>query len=431
MTINKLIERVEGEAQLAIRMDEGVVADVDIGFGIYRGIETILRGKPPQDALVITPRTCGICNHAHLMAAVAALEDALGGEDEAVYLTSKAKTIRELTLWMELIQNHIKWFYLTVLPRLEEIGGEENSARELALKASYATQLLTRSIAVFAGQWPHASYAVPGGVTCDPTHLDRTRVLTWIEEAIRFWEQVVLGIPIERYLALEQARELETLTGDLGRALMLLGRAGFARKGRSYDRFLVLGKDKLFRQGKATPTTVTGIQMRYVEETKTPDRHANRVLYRQRPYEVGPLARAMVNKVPLIRSLHQRYRDATLVRIAARMDEAARLLVSVRTALKHLCLHEPSWVPVASFERRTAHGVGVIEAARGSLIHTVSIHNGVIDRYEIIVPTQWNLHMGTSNESGVAVRAMQGLGSVEEAALVFYAFDVCSVCTIQ
>ena len=70
MIVKKLIEKIEGEAELDFSMQKGSVEDVRISFGFYRGIEEILVNKSPRDALVITPRVCGICNHAHLLAAV-------------------------------------------------------------------------------------------------------------------------------------------------------------------------------------------------------------------------------------------------------------------------------------------------------------------------------------------------------------------------
>jgi len=74
MIVKQLIEKVEGEATLDFTMKEGRVEGVAINFGYTRSIEKILQGKADRDALVITPRVCGICNHAHLMASVRAIE---------------------------------------------------------------------------------------------------------------------------------------------------------------------------------------------------------------------------------------------------------------------------------------------------------------------------------------------------------------------
>ncbi|MGB9873528.1 MAG: nickel-dependent hydrogenase large subunit, partial [Hydrogenobacter sp.] len=114
----RLLSRVEGTAELELIWGNGYVQDVKIKIPSSRGIEKVLEGRPFMDALVITPRVCGICGHAHLMACVRALEDAVGN----VKLTQKAKLVRDITLTVEMIQNHIKWFYLFVMPDFIRLG---------------------------------------------------------------------------------------------------------------------------------------------------------------------------------------------------------------------------------------------------------------------------------------------------------------------
>jgi len=71
----ELIEKIEGEAKLDFSFEDGKIDFVGIEFMTARGIENILKGKSALDALVINPRVCGICGHAHLIATVEALED--------------------------------------------------------------------------------------------------------------------------------------------------------------------------------------------------------------------------------------------------------------------------------------------------------------------------------------------------------------------
>jgi len=42
MIIKKLIEKIEGEAELDYTFNQGKIDDVKINFGFYRGIEKIL-----------------------------------------------------------------------------------------------------------------------------------------------------------------------------------------------------------------------------------------------------------------------------------------------------------------------------------------------------------------------------------------------------
>ena len=104
---------------------------------------------------VITPRVCGICGHAHLMATVRAIESVYANAGRAVELTQKAQTIRELTLVLEMIQNHFKWIYLVIMPELARLTGSERTLTPL--KGAFAASIATKALASFAGQWPHSS----------------------------------------------------------------------------------------------------------------------------------------------------------------------------------------------------------------------------------------------------------------------------------
>jgi len=430
MIVKQLIEKIEGEAELDFTFKKGKIEDVKINFGFFRGIEDILAGKAPRDALVITPRVCGICNHAHLLAAVRALENGYENVGIKVEITDKANDIREFTLACELIQNHMKWFYMTILPQLEKLLAEE-SGENHALKASYLSSTITKALAIFAGQWPHSSYAVPGGVTCDPTYVDVMQAENLVDESIRFFEQMVTGVSLEKYLAMNTLSSLHEIGGDFGRVLQLMGMNEMAEKGYSHDRFIVFGTCMFSKPGKSLATTVSNVDVRYVEESEQKGSMAKAVSYKQRLYEVGPLARAMVAKEPMVKSLHKRYKDSLLTRVFARVHEVALLLDYSKKLLQNLTLDEASCTLSAHLKVPDFEGVGVVEAARGSLIHKTTVKEGVIENYEIIVPTQWNLSNGNSSENGIATEAMMGTSTIQEASFIFRAFDICSVCTTQ
>jgi len=430
MKIKKLIEKIEGEAELDFSFKNNKIDNVDIKFSFFRGIEQILVGKPAMDALVITPRVCGICNHAHLLASVRAIEDGYRSVGVEVSLTKKANDIREFTLACELIQNHIKWLYLTILPQLEKLL-EQESGENYALKASYLSSTITKALAIFAGQWPHSSYAVAGGVTCDPTYVDVLQAESLVDESIKFFEQVVMGMSLERVLGLESVTDLPKIGGDFAKVLYLLGSSGMAEVGKSHDRFIVFGECLCFKIGKSVPTQVSTIDTRYVKEIEQPNTIAKGVTYKDKLFEVGPLARGMISKEPIIKNLHKRYKDSLLTRIFARVYEIGLLLNHSKNLLQGLDMSEVSCGFDVANQPLDFEGVGVVEAARGSLIHKTTVRDGVITNYEIIVPTQWNLSNGNAEECGIATQAMRGVTSTDEASFIFRAFDVCSVCTTQ
>ncbi|UFH59616.1 nickel-dependent hydrogenase large subunit [Sulfurovum mangrovi] len=430
VTVKTLIEKIEGEAELDFTFNQGKIEDVKINFGFYRGIEEILRGHDAWDALVITPRVCGICNHAHLIAAVSAIENGYENAGLKIDLTSKAKAIREFTLSCELIQNHIKWLYMTILPQLEKHAGAV-SEENYAIKATYLASTITKALAVFAGQWPHSSYAIPGGVTCDPTHLDVMQAQTLVDESIKFFEEVVVGLSLDDYLSIESISNLDQIQGDLGKLLHLMLANHMGDKGYSHDRFIVFGDCILSKPGRSVITNVTNVDISRVLESEQEGTVAKAVTYKDKFYEVGPLARGMVAKTPLVRSLHKRFKDSVLSRVFSRIHEVALLLDYSKSLLNNLQLDEVSCVLNADVRVHDFDGVGIVEAARGSLIHKTTVRDGIITKYAIITPTQWNLGNSTNGEQGIAIEGMIGSSSIEEATFIFRTFDVCSVCTTQ
>ena len=53
--------RVEGDLEITLDIENGMVAGAQVNSTLYRGFEQIMSGKLPHDALVYTPRICGIC----------------------------------------------------------------------------------------------------------------------------------------------------------------------------------------------------------------------------------------------------------------------------------------------------------------------------------------------------------------------------------
>ena len=56
------VNRVEGDMEIQVEVERGVITDAWCSGTMFRGYEQILTGRDPADALVITPRICGICS---------------------------------------------------------------------------------------------------------------------------------------------------------------------------------------------------------------------------------------------------------------------------------------------------------------------------------------------------------------------------------
>lgn len=444
-----IIERIEGEAKLHLNWKNGTVHDAHIAFLNFRGFEFMLEGKSALDALVYTPRICGICGQAHLYATVNALEDIYKNAGIALEVTPKAKSLRELGLIVEIIQSHIKWFYFFIMPDINK--NSESFDEQFVplkgaawLKAQEASSSIIKALAVFAGQWPHTSYMIPGGVVSDPTSMDMIFVENYLDKAITFFEQNVSGVDLHAYLGFSSVENISHISKDLKIFIQMSFEQKLEKIGQSYDRFFVISDDLGFVKGKIKHKNNSKFEMSKIHESSdfTFDLKTNKqkkekytwaksVKYDNLFYETGPLARALVQNRKFIKAIHKEYEDSVFTRVMARIDEMAFLLHKAKEIVQTIRLSEDSFIkPKTDLKMiEEGFGIGVIEATRGSLKHEVTLQNGSIQRYEVITPTVWNLGPGNALEYGIAQKAIIGSKSVDEATIILRSFDVCSVCT--
>lgn len=430
MITKQLIDQIEGEASVYFDIENEKVAFSTIAFPHFRGIENILKGKNALDALVITPRVCGICGHAHLMASVRAIEDAYKNSGHKIEVSTKAKNIREFTLVMEIIQNHLKWVYLVLIPELLKLTNSKEESN--SLKGAYGASLATKAIALLGGQWPHSSYMVPGGITSDPTNVDILQAQNLLNDLISFFEKENLGVNLDEFLVYKTHKDFLKSEADLSKIEKYLFDLNMQSKGLAYDRFIILGEHNFTKPVKMKQTRSFSIDPKYVStvESYSPNEktHARNAMYKDNYYEVGSLARMMSLDIPLIKNIHRRYKDSAYSRVIARIYELAYLMKHAKKLLSDISIDENSFNNPKSINEITASGIGIVEAPRGPLIHKVDIEKGIIKKYEIITPTQWNI--GSSSKDKLTPVQKTMLGHIKpEALFIFRTFDVCSVCT--
>lgn len=73
------ITRIEGHLRVEVVVDDSnVVTEAYSSATLWRGIETIVKGRDPRDVPFFTQRICGVCTSSHYRAGVIAVENALG-----------------------------------------------------------------------------------------------------------------------------------------------------------------------------------------------------------------------------------------------------------------------------------------------------------------------------------------------------------------
>ena len=152
--------------------------------------------------------------------------------------------------------------------------------------------------------------------------------------------------------------------------------------------------------------------------------------YRARPvcegrvYETNALAR-LANH-PVVAGLIVEYGNGLTARFAARLIEIASALQELEDLMQDLC-DDPGKAPAG---QAPEIGLGLVDAARGLLVHRVEMENGLVGDYRILAPTEWNFHpegplawglTGTSADAGLELRAR----------LLAAALDPCVPCRVE
>lgn len=444
-----IIERIEGEAKLKLDWKYKKIINAQIEFLNFRGFEYILKDKPALDALVYNPRICGICGQAHLLTTVNALENLYENANEKLTITNKAKILRELGLTIEIIDSHMKWFYLFIMPDVTKKSansytGYSPLSGEKWLNATKVASETMKALAIFAGQWPHTSYMVPGGVMCDPTLLDIATIENYMDQAIRNFEKNIVGIDLDTYLGLSRFSDFDKINGDLKDFKEISFDTSLQEMGTSYEKYIVLSDMMGFKSGKIKNKNIYKIDLDKIKESdeftfNVDEKRSNSkqygwaksVQYDGNYYEVGPMARALMNNRNFVKDIHRNLKGSFFTRVVSRIDELGYLLNYSKELIKKLDVNEDSFIkPSCSLkDLGQVKAASVVEACRGSLLHEVEINNGKIENYNIITPTVWNLGPGSKTFPGTAQKSIIGLDSLEDAVLALRSFDVCSVCT--
>lgn len=101
------ITRIEGHLRIEAVMDENnVITDAFASSTMFRGIETILKGRDPRDAGLLAMRICGVCTGTHYQRSIEAVENAF-----KVTIPKNARIVRNLIQGALYVHDHVVHFY--------------------------------------------------------------------------------------------------------------------------------------------------------------------------------------------------------------------------------------------------------------------------------------------------------------------------------
>lgn len=465
--------RVEGDLEVTLDVEDGVVAAAHAGSPLYRGFEQILRGKHPFDALMFAPRICGICSVSQSMAAAAALADAMG-----LAAPPNGRIARNLAHAVENLADHFTHFHLFFMPdfaRAEYAARPWHgraAARFRALQGSAAAEVMPAraafltALGTLAGKWPHTLSLQPGGSARALEASEKIRLHGLLRDFRRHLETALFNDALEAVAALDSAAALarwaaERPRGDFGLFLEIADELGLERLGRGVDRFMSYGnypqEDGLFFARGVWDGGARALDPQAITEdvshawmagetrhpaqgqTQPADGKAGGYTWCKAPrlaglpMETGALARQVVAGHPLARDLVARGGGNVKSRVVARLLELALVLPQMEQWVRALVPGEPFCVPGGMPDE--ASGVGLVEAARGSLGHWLTVEGGRIANYQIVSPTTWNFSPrdaegtpGPLEQALVGAPVGEGQVAVQH---VVRSFDPCMVCTVH
>lgn len=123
------VTRIEGHLRVQAVLDgKNVISDAQSTGTMWRGLEVILKGRDPRDAWAFVERICGVCTGIHALAAVRAVEDAIG-----IKIPKNANIIRNLINATLYTQDHLVHFYqLSALDWVDVVSALSADPRETA-----------------------------------------------------------------------------------------------------------------------------------------------------------------------------------------------------------------------------------------------------------------------------------------------------------
>ena len=471
--------RVEGDLEIDLDVEDGRVRDARVNSPLFRGFEQILLGKHPLDALVFVPRICGICSVSQSAAAADALARAMG-----VATPRNGELAHNLIAGCENLADHYSHFYLFFMPDFARDAYSDRgwfadaAARFKAVGGSATAEALPARrdflelLGFMAGKWPHTLALQPGGSTRPVDASERIRIIALLRAFRAHLERTLFGDSLEAISTLASRAQLDAWRdarprahSDFHRFLDLARDCALDRLGAGPGLYLsygcyALGQESLLPAGvwdgtlhELSPEAITedvshawlvgendarnpalGVTLPQADKSgaytwcKAPR-------WNGRVAETGALARLAVAGHPLARDLAQGGASA-FARVVCRLLEIALVLPQMESWAKALQPKAPFCASGALPDE--ARAVGMVEAARGALGHWLSIRRGRIDNYQIIAPTTWNFSpRDAAGTPGALEQALVGApvgasaGASPTIQHVVRSFDPCMVCTVH
>lgn len=448
------ITRLEGHGNISIFLnDAGEVENAYLKVPELRGFEQFCVGRRAELMPILTTRICGVCPVAHHFAAVKALDAAFNVEPP-----STAKKLRELMYAGYLIYDHILHFYYlggpdfivgpdappekrNILGVIEKAGMEV--AKEVIKHRAYGQKITE----ILGGKATHPVCGLPGGISKALSEDNRQEIEKMAASSLNFAK---LTLNLFHDIVLGNSKYVDMIKSD-------------AYTMKTYYMGLVDANNKVnFYDGKIRVVDPTGKEFLKFEPkdyiTQIGE-HVEEWSYSKFPYlkkvgwkgltsgpdsgvyRVGPLGRlnasngmatplAQAEYEEMYKTLGGKPVHGTLAFHWARLIE---LLYATERALELVRDPEITSTNIRAKPGEPGEGVGVVEAARGTLYHHYTLDkDALIKDVNMIVATTNNypaICMSVRDAAkGIIHAGKVDQGMLNRVEMAFRAYDPCFGC---
>jgi F420-non-reducing hydrogenase large subunit len=448
------ITRLEGHGRVDIFLDDaGNVANAYLAIPELRGFEKFCEGRRAEDMPIITTRICGVCPVAHHFASAKALDAAFHVDPPPT-----AKKLRELMYCGYIIYDHILHFYFLGGPDFivgpdappaerNILGVIKKAGIDIGKDVIKHRAHGQRITAILGGKATHPVCGIPGGLSKSLSPEGRDEIEGMAKSCVEF-ARFSLGLFHD--IVLKNQDYVDMITSDMyTMRTYYMGTVDEKNRVNFYDGEVRVVNPTGKEFAKFSPDKYLDIIEEHVEPwtyTKLP--YLKKVGWKglvdgpeSGIYRVGPLGRlnaaegmatplAQQEYETMYKTLGGKPVHSTLAFHWARLIE---LLYASERAMELVQDSAITDKDVRSPVGEPGEGVGIVEAARGTLIHHYLLNkDALVEKANMIVAT-------TNNSAAIdmSVRdAAKGLirnGQVDDGILnriemAFRAYDPCMAC---
>jgi len=449
------ITRLEGHGKITIFLDDqGNVANAYMVIPELRGFEKFCEGRRAEDLPIITTRICGVCPVAHHFASTKALDAAFHVEPPPT-----AKKLRELMYCAYFIYDHILHFYFlggpdfvvgpdappakrNILGVIEKVGLD--IAKEVIKHRAYGQKIT----GILGGRPTHpVSACIPGGIAKFLSEEERQEIEKMVRSCVEFAK---FSLKIFDDIVLKNTDYVNLITSEPYRLkTYYMGTVDGNNHVNFYDGDVRVVDPQGKEFVKFAPSEYLDVIEEHVEPwtyVKLP--YLKKVGWKgfvdgaeSGIYRVGPLGRLNAAEgmaTPIANEEYKRmYKTlggkpvhATLAFHWARLIE---LMYASERALELITDKDITRKDIKNKPGKPSEGVGIVEAARGTLIHHYILdEKALAKKVNLIVATTHNapgICMSIKNAAkGLIKNGVVDGGLLNKVEMAFRAYDPCFAC---